>query len=417
MKGVFAIGFLVSNSRFVQECKKFRVKFLFIMRVNHSLQRVFVMERKSFRAAAVQSCPVFLNREKTVAKMVDLIENAASEDADLIVFPEAFIPTYPYWIWLTTPTVGGGKFFREFFKNSVEIPSETTKILCETARENNVYLAVGLNERDGGTLYNTILFINSKGEITGKHRKLQPTYAERMIWGRGNGSDLTVVDTEFGKLGGLICWEHTMMLVEYALFALGEQIHVALWPGISAVKHDPNSDIFNSVAEFAVRHHALAGQTFVINVMSTIDEDTVNTLEKELKFGNTHEFVVPGGGWSAIINPRGQIIGGPLTDKEGIVYAEIDMDAIIDIKHICDSVGHYARWDVVNLNLNLGKYIPYQLHTRALSAETVMEDVAKDRRDEQIRSIIESIKQEATTRNDRKLCEMMERLEQLLTVS
>jgi aliphatic nitrilase len=390
-------------------------KFLSIIRVKPFLEG-FVMEGKSFRAAAVQSCPVFLNREKTVAKMVDLIETAASEDADLIVFPEAFIPTYPYWIWLTTPTVGG-KFFRELFKNSVEIPSETAKTLCETARENDVYLAVGLNERDGGTLYNTILFINSKGEITGKHRKLQPTYAERMIWGRGNGIDLTVVDTEFGKLGGLICWEHTMMLVEYALFALGEQIHVALWPGISAVKHDPNSDIFNSVAEFAVRHHALAGQTFVINVMSTIDEDTVNVLERELKFNSTHDFIVPGGGWSAIINPRGQIIGGPLTDKEGIVYAEIDMDAIIDIKHICDSVGHYARWDVVNLNLNLDKYIPYQLHTRALSAETVMEKAAKDQKDKQIRSIIESIKQEATTRNDRKLYEMVERLEQLLTVS
>jgi aliphatic nitrilase len=373
------------------------------------------MEEKRFRAAAVQSCPVFLNREKTVAKMIDLIEAAASEDADLIVFPEAFIPTYPYWIWLTTPTAGG-KFFREFFKNSVEIPSETTKILCEAARKNGVYMAVGLNERDGGTLYNTILFINSQGEIIGKHRKLQPTHAERMIWGRGDGSDLIVVDTEFGKLGGLICWEHTMMLVEYALFALGEQIHVALWPGISAVKHDPNSDIFNSVAETAVRHHALAGQTFVINVMSTIDEDTVNALEKELKFSNVPKFIVHGGGWSAVINPRGEIIGGPLTDKEGIVYADINMEAIIDIKHICDSVGHYARWDVVNLNLNRGKYIPYQLHKGLLPAEPVIEKNVKDQKEEQLRSIIESIKLEATTRNDRKLYEMAERLEQLLKV-
>jgi len=369
------------------------------------------MEWKSFRAAAVQSCPVFLNREKTVAKMVELIESAAMEDADLIVFPEAFIPTYPYWIWLTTPTVGG-KFFREFFKNSVEIPSETTKILCEAARKNNVYLAVGLNERDGGTLYNTILFINNKGEIMGKHRKLQPTHAERMIWGRGDGSDLVVFDTDFGKLGGLICWEHTMMLVEYALFALGEQIHVALWPGISAVKHDPNSDIFNSVAESAVRHHALAGQTFVINVMSTIDEHTVNALEGELKFSNAHEFIVPGGGWTAIINPRGQIIGGPLVDKEGIVYAEINMETIIDIKHICDSMGHYARWDVVNLNLNLNKYTPYQIHARPLPAEPKTE---KDQRNEQVKSIIESIKKEAIVRNDAKLYGLVERLEQLLT--
>lgn len=374
------------------------------------------MEWKNFRAAAVQSCPVFLDREKTVAKMVELIENAAMEDADLIVFPEAFIPTYPYWIWLSTPTVGGGKFFREFFKNSVEIPSETTKTLCETARKNNVYLAVGINERDGGTLYNTILYISNKGEIIGKHRKLQPTYAERMIWGRGDGSDIIVVDTEFGKLGGLICWEHTMMLVEYALFALGEQIHVALWPGISAVKHDPNSDIFNSVAENAVRHHALAGQTFVINVMSTIDEHTVNTLEEKLKFSNTHEFVVPGGGWSAIINPRGQIIGGPLVDKEGIVYANIDMEAIFDMKHICDSVGHYARWDVVNLNLNLSKYVPYQLHTRAPSSELVIDKVEKGQRNERIKSIIESIKQSARANNDKKLYDLVEQLEQLLTV-
>ncbi len=178
---------------------------------------------------------------------------------------------------------------------------------------------------------------------------------------------------------------------------MGEQIHVALWPGISAVKHDPNSDIFNSVAEAAVRHHALAGQTFVINVMSTIDEDTVNALEKDLKFSNTPEFIVPGVGWPAIINPRDEIIGEPLTDKEGIVYAEINMEALIDIKHICDSVGHYARWDVVNLNLNLSKHIPYQLHKGLLSAKTPIEKSVKDQRKAQMRSIIELIKLEATT--------------------
>lgn len=367
----------------------------------------------SFRAAAIQSCPVFLNREKTVDKMVNLIEEAANNDADLIVFPEAFIPTYPYWIWLTSPTFGG-KFFRELYKNSVYIPSKTTNILCEVAAKHGVYLAIGLNERDGGTLYNTILFISNHGEIIGKHRKLQPTHAERMIWGRGDGSDLVVMDTEFGKLSGLICWEHTMMLVEYALFALGEQIHVALWPGISAVKHDPNSDIFNLVAEAAVRHHALAGQTFVINVMSTIDDETVGILEKELKLSNTSEFIVSGGGWTAIINPRAQIIGGPLTAKEGIVYADIDMENIIDIKHICDSVGHYARWDVVNLNLNLDKQLPYQLHKGVLSAEPAMEKAADKKSKEELKFIIESIRLEAANLNNKKLLEITERLEQLL---
>ncbi|MCC7410047.1 MAG: carbon-nitrogen hydrolase family protein [Gammaproteobacteria bacterium] len=301
-----------------------------------------------FRAAAVAASPVFLDREATTAKAARLIAEAAGQGAGLVAFPEAFVPGYPYWIWLGTPT-WGAPFFAELYKNAVEIPSATTDTLCQAARAANANVVIGINERAAGTLYNTLLFIARDGEILGRHRKLQPTHVERTIWGRGDGSDLQVFRTDVGAVGGLICWEHTMDLVRYALIALGEEVHVAAWPGISAVTHNPHACIFNDITESAARHHALAGQVFVINVQSPIDQETID------RFGlaGQDELIRPGGGWTAIIAPDGRIIGGPLTDGEGIVYADIDLEERIMMKYACDSIGHYARPDVVRLVVDL----------------------------------------------------------------
>jgi nitrilase len=301
-----------------------------------------------FKAAAVAAAPVFLDREATTEKVCELIEEAGRAGAKLAAFPEVLIPGYPYWIWLMTPTQGAPHFVR-LYKNAVEIDSPTVQKLGRAARAADTYVIVGITEREGGTLYNTLLYLDNRGEIIGRHRKLQPTHVERTIWGHGDGSDLRVFDTELGKIGGLICWEHTMDLTRYALTAMGEQIHIAAWPGVSTLTHNPHCCIFNAVTDAAARHHALAGQTFVVNVQSPIGADIV----EQLGFQDRPDMIRPGGGWSAIIGPDGQIIGGPLTDKEGIVYADIDLDQIILAKYACDSAGHYARPDILHLVADL----------------------------------------------------------------
>ena len=303
---------------------------------------------RQFKAAAVMAAPIFLDREATTDKACELIKEAAANGAELVAFPEAFLPGYPYWIWLGTPTWGAA-FFTELFKNAVELDSPTTDRLCAAARAADAHVVMGIDERDGGTLYNTLLYISREGEILGRHRKLQPTHVERTVWGRGDGSDLRVFGTDVGNIGGLICWEHTMDLIRYAMIAMGEEIHIAAWPGTSTLVHNPHSAIFNNVTDAAVRHHALAGQTFVISIQNPIDQGTID----KLGLTDRPDMIRPGGGWSAIIGPDGQIIAGPLTDEEGILYADINLEERILAKYACDSIGHYARPDVAKLLLNL----------------------------------------------------------------
>jgi aliphatic nitrilase len=299
------------------------------------------------KVAAVHAASVYLDRDKTLEKAVGLIEEAAAEGAKLIAFPESFLPGFPFWISTHTPTEGA-PLFQALFQNAVTIPSPALDVLSEAARAADAHVVMGTTERDGGTLYNTVLYFDNHGEIIGRHRKLQPTHVERTIWGRGDGNDLFVCDTPFGKLGGLTCWEHTMDLVRYSLACMGEQIHVAVWPAVSAVTHNPNSGLFDSVTEAAAKHHALSTQTFVINVQSRIDEDAI----EKLGFTDRPDMMRTGGGWTAVIAPNGQIIAGPHTDDEAIIYAELDMSMIMKAKYACDSVGHYARPDVVRLSIN-----------------------------------------------------------------
>lgn len=317
------------------------------------------------KVAAVHAASPFLDREAGVEKTCLLIAEAAREGAQLIVFPETFIPGYPVWIWTHTPATGSPYFFR-LFANSITVPSEATHRIGAAARAAGAYVVVGISERDGGTLYNTLLYFDDAGEIVGKHRKLVPTCVERTVWGRGDGSGLRLVETPFGKLGGLICWEHSMDLARYALASQGEQIHVAAWPAGSAISHDPSSGVFDDLTEAAARHHAASNQCFVINVQSCVDAATI----RDLGFEGKPEMVREGGGWSAIIAPTGQILAGPHRDTETILYAELDIAMIAQFKYVSDSIGHYARPDVLQLVVNfepqevmvsqgsLGNYLP-----------------------------------------------------------
>lgn len=295
------------------------------------------------KVAAAQMAPVFMNREATVDKICGLILEAGAAGAKLIAFPETIIPGYPYWVWtrwvnLQDPA-SAGKFNRELFKQSVEVPSPATDALCAAAKAADCYAVVGLNERDGGTLYNSQLFIGSAGQIVGKRRKLIPFKDEQLIWGRGDNADLHVFSTPFATLGGLICAEHSNALFRYALQAQGEQIHVASWPG--GIKYlMPIMDIF-------IRHYTYEAQAFVVNATSIVTEEIIEYLGPS---GNPGE-MESGLGFSAIVGPGGVYLAGPERDKEVVLYADLNFDRLIDSKLLMDLVGHDSRPDVVRLLL------------------------------------------------------------------
>jgi len=294
----------------------------------------------NFTAAAVQMAPVFLNKDETIGKIISLIEEASSKGAELIVFPEAAIPCYPYWP-KDLGSIEGRKqvldAYTELYKNSVEIPSKDTDKLARAVKKAGSYVIIGVNERDGGTLYNTILYFGKKGEILGKHRKLMSIDSEKCIWGMGGAEDLKVLDTDIGKLGGFFCYEHHLTLARYAMFQKGEQIHAGLWAGHGFVK--PTMD-------FASKQYAFEGQVFVIASSGYINESMIPD-SFPLKKNTLWDY--PGG--SGIINPRGEYIAGPIYDKEDIVYADIDMDMIIRAKAVIDAVGHFSRPDILELNI------------------------------------------------------------------
>jgi nitrilase len=304
-----------------------------------------------FKAAAVQAAPVFLDREATVEKSGRLIEEAAAKGVELIAFPEVYIPAYPWWHRLDNP-YRGHKYFRELVKNSLEIPSPAMDRICECARKFNVYVVMGINERVPetlGTIYNTNVLIDRKGKILGAHRKLVPTFAEKLTWGGGDGSTLKVYETDIGKLGMLNCGENTNSLARYALIGQGEQVHIANYPGQPA-GDESNYDLAHAI-EIRSAAHAFEGKLF--NVVSC----SVFTPAIAKILGDTEEKkrMVSNGslGLTAIYGPDGKRLAGPLDpNEEGMVVAEIDLEKIIVPKLQHDIVGHYQRFDVLSLNLN-----------------------------------------------------------------
>ena len=301
-----------------------------------------------FTAAAVQAAPVFRDREATIDKACGLIADAAKAGASLIVFPETWVPGYPFWH--TTAGVFSGETYADLWKNSVEVPSTSTHRLGEAARKANAHVVIGVNERDlvsRGTLYNTLLYFAPDGEILHKHRKLMPTFTERTIWGFGDGSDLDVIETPLGRLGGLICWEHEMTLAKYALYAQGEQVHCSVWPAYTSQ---------NDHIAFGTRQYAFEGACFVVVACGVATPDS---LPKDMR---NHDVEANGG--SAIIGPNGQYLAGPIFDLEETIYAEIDLERSIREKHSRDVAGHYARPDVFQFTVNASPKPVMRLQTQ-----------------------------------------------------
>lgn len=304
---------------------------------------------KKFKAAAVIASPVFdgtIDGYGTTDKVCSIIREAAENGAKLVVFPEAFLPFYPWWVYMAVNNVKQGELYRMLYNNSFSADSPQIEKIANTSKETGTVIALGMNEKEGGTLYNSQLFID-QGKILGVHRKLMPTGGERTLWGRGDGSGVNVYDTSVGRVGGLICYEHSMVLARYALYAMDEQIHVSMFPGAN-FKSQPRDR--NKTIDAIIRGVAFEGQCFVVNattVLSKAECDWYLELDPSNK-----GILEPGGGIAAIVNPACNYIGGPLEHEEGIVYAEIDLDAILGAKHMVDALGHYGRPDVFTLIFN-----------------------------------------------------------------
>jgi nitrilase len=305
-------------------------------------------EYPTVKLAAVQAAPVFLNREASVDKACRLILEAGRNRADVVGFPESFISGFPHWFhFFKTEDAESKHFYKELFKNAVVIPSQATDALCGAAREAGSYVVIGLNEKaEGsmGTIYNTQLFISNKGEILGKHRKIVPTVYERLVYGGGDGSTLRVVDTEYGPLGGLICGEHTNSLARFALIAKGERIHVASWAAFAA----ESERFIHETIDFRVRNHAFEGKNFVISVTGIFSKEMKEILCRSAK---AKASIVNDGGHSSIVGPFGEFLAGPAIG-ETILYAEADLERIIEAKQLHDVLGHYNRFDILRLTVN-----------------------------------------------------------------
>lgn len=305
-------------------------------------------EDATVRVAAVQAAPAWLDRDGSTAKAVALIAEAATGGAEMAAFGEAWLPGFPFFIWLGAPA-WGAPYFRELHRNAVEIPSPTTAALCNAARDNRIGVAMGMTERDGGSLYCTLLFIDRDGEIIGRKRKLKPTHCERTVWGEGDGRDLFVMDTSRGVVGGLNCWEHLQPLSKYAMYAMGEQIHVAAWPALS-IYNDEAYALGIEANMAASRTYALEGQVFVIAVTSLVDDVVYDRL---CDTDERRRWLEKGGGTTTIFAPTGETIAGPLGyEEEKILYADLDLGMIRSAKAAADPAGHYARADVTQLLLN-----------------------------------------------------------------
>ena len=295
------------------------------------------MSRK-VRAAAVQLSPVLFSREATTEKVCQKIAEAAAQGAELVVFPETVVPYYPYFSFIKPPATIGAEHLR-LIEESVEVPGPTTAAIGEAAKRAGAVVVIGVNERDHGTLYNTQLVFDADGRLVLARRKITPTYHERMIWGQGDGSGLHAVDTSVGRIGALACWEHYNPLARYALMADHEQIHVAMFPG-SLV-----GDIFRDQIEVTIRHHALESGCFVVNATGYLTPEQV----AEVAGKTGLDKALTSGCFTAIVSPEGALLAPPLTDGEGIVYAELDLALVAKRKRMMDSVGHYSRPELLSL--------------------------------------------------------------------
>jgi nitrilase len=302
----------------------------------------------TFRAAAVQAEPVFCDADATIDKAGALIAEAAAGGAQLIAFPETWIPTYPWWIWLGPP-VWGMRFVQRYYEHSLTVGDARFQRLQDAARANDIHVVAGYSERAGGSLYMGQAVIAADGALVAARRKLKPTHVERSLFGEGDGSDLAVHDLPIGRLGAFCCWEHLQPLSKYAMYSMGEEVHVASWPSFALYRGGAYA-LGPELNTAASQMYAAEGQCFVVAACATVSEATLGAV---CDTPEQRQLLQAGGGFAMIFGPDGRPLAEPLAeDEEGLVVADIDLGLIPLSKSVADPAGHYARPDVTRLLLN-----------------------------------------------------------------
>ena len=299
------------------------------------------------KLAAVQAAPEFMDLDGTIAKTERLIAAAAAQGAQLIAFPECWVPGYPWWIWLSAPA-GNLRYFRQYHENSLVAGSAAMQRVADAARAHDIFVSLGASERDHGSLYIAQFLFSNEGELLSARRKLKPTHVERTVFGDGDGSDLVVVQTCIGRIGQLNCWEHLQPLSKYAMYSMHEQIHVAAWPTFSCYPqaYALSAPLNNAASQI----YAAEGQCFVVAPCGVLSATMIEAL---VETEQQAALISQGGGAARIFGPDGAPMCEPIAqDAEGLLFAECDLGAIAVAKSFADPVGHYARPDVTRLLLD-----------------------------------------------------------------
>jgi nitrilase len=297
----------------------------------------------SITVAAVHAAPILLDRAATLARACDWIAEAGRLGVRLLVFPEVFVPGFPYWINLYPPAEQHAIQF-EYIEESISVDSDELASIRKAAAAACVVVVLGVSERLGNTIYNSQVFIGDDGALLGVHRKIQLTYAERYLWGQGDGSTLGAIDTPIGKIGGLICYEHMMNLARQALIDDGMQIHCASWPTFASTRG--RGEAYDRLVDTLMRSHAITGQCFVVMAQPPVTQEMIGAFESRL---GPQQMLAPGGGMSAVYNPQGEMLTEHRGPEERLVVADIDLSAVLRAKVLVDSAGHYARPEILSL--------------------------------------------------------------------
>ena len=309
-----------------------------------------MLKLPKFKVAAVQAAPVFLDTHATIDKACRLIREAAGQGAALVVFPEVFVPAYPYWSWVGNP-VAGSPWFQKLCEAAVEVPGPEVARLAQAARDSGVHVAIGINERSAHSvslLYNTMLLIGPDGALIGRHRKLVPTWAEKLTWAPGDAAGLCVHQTAVGPVGMLACGENTNTLARFALLAQGELVHLAGY--ISLPVAPPDYDMAEAIKVRSMAH-SFEGKVYTVVSCSTVSPEIVEQMDAAFP-GAGALLARKSSAFSGVIGPDGRLVGEPLIDDEGIVYAELDLARCIQGRQMHDITGNYNRFDIFDLRVD-----------------------------------------------------------------